>query len=332
MSAAVTLAATVTARSAVGASVRWTSIISGRRRTPLITRWGTRIVTRWRTTVVTRRWTTVVTRRGTTVVTGRRRAARPKIPLPESTTRRRHRRATIIAFDAQHAAGAGVRIEPKHATVGCHPFEAITRVAGGSYIGALHVGKAAWPLAANAVHDLIQRTDLPILDALPGTIGLCGGGLGGRGRTQQEQCKYGCKIPHGGNFYAAAHELRMNAPASLRSAIPRQYTHRHKGSPMRNKPNPALDAVSRVPPLLAGPVSSVSARGVKRPRGSLFAGADCGGRDSTVHGLFPSSRDCLTGLAAPNATFVLIGAMFESGLTDAMRRTRFRCNFSVINC
>ena len=36
---------------------------------------------------------------------------------------------------------------------------------------------------------------------------------------------------------------------------------------MRVKPKQALDAVSRVPPLLAGPVSSVSARGVDDPAG-----------------------------------------------------------------
>src|SRR6266513_6391141 len=181
MSAAVGKTATETAWSAVWASVRWTSIIS-RRRALLVTR---------------RRAT--ITGRGPTV-TGRRppRTLRQKISAPLSKGARRwNRRSSIIAFDAEHTAGARVGIEPEHAAVGGHPFEAITRIARGSYIGALHIGQTAGALAANAVHDLVQRADFAVLDTLAGPIRLCGDGRRGGCCTQQKQGKYGCKIPHG---------------------------------------------------------------------------------------------------------------------------------------
>src|SRR2546421_12944702 len=104
--------ATETALSAVRASVRWTSIIPG-----------------GRTLLVTRRRTTIPGRR-TTVTGGRaHRTLRQKIspPLPEGA-RRWNRRPSIVAFDAPHAAGAWVGIEPEHTTVWGDPFEAITRV------------------------------------------------------------------------------------------------------------------------------------------------------------------------------------------------------------
>src|ERR1700716_2526016 len=107
----------------------------------------------------------------------------------------------------------------------------------------------------------------------------------------------------------------MNAPASLRSATPRHYTPRHKGSPMRITPKQALDAVSRVPPLLAGPVSSVSARGVNRPRGSLLGDRkDCGNRSYTEHLV------AIAPIAAPNPALRLRSAKAHQA---PMRTTRF---------
>jgi hypothetical protein len=108
--------------------------------------------------------------------------------------------ATIIALNAEHTAGARIRIEPKHATVWRYPFEAITRIARRPHIGALHIGQVAGALAADASHDLIQGANLSVLDALPGAEGLSGGGLRGGCGTQQKQDKYGCKIPHGHDF------------------------------------------------------------------------------------------------------------------------------------
>src|SRR5258706_3444026 len=123
MSAITSEAATKASRPTVGAALwGWASIIAGRRRTALVTGWRTRIVTR----------------RRATVVTGWRRPwpPWPKIPpsLPERARRRRGRRPTVIAFDAEHAPRARIGIKPKHATVGGHPFEAITGISPGSPI------------------------------------------------------------------------------------------------------------------------------------------------------------------------------------------------------
>jgi len=107
--------------------------------------------------------------------------------LAEHATRRGHDWATIIALDTEHPAGAGIGIEPKHAAVGCYPFEAISRIARGPDIGALHIGEVAGPLAANASHDLIQGANLSVLHTLPGAKRLRGGGLGGHCCTQQKQ-------------------------------------------------------------------------------------------------------------------------------------------------
>jgi hypothetical protein len=120
--------------------------------------------------------------------------------LTEGARGQGDRRATIIALDAEHAAGARIRIEPKHAAIWGYPFEAITRIARRPDIGALHIGQIARALAANAPQDLNQGADLSVLDALPGTKGLSGGGLRGRCCTQQKQDKYGCKISHGDDF------------------------------------------------------------------------------------------------------------------------------------
>src|SRR5437868_15028645 len=173
--------ATETALSAVRASVRWTSIIPG-----------------GRTLLVTGRRTTIPGRR-TTVTGGRaHRTLRQKIsaPLPEGC-RRWNRWPSIVAFDAEHAARPRIGIEPQYAAVGGHPVDAITLITRRSHIRALHIGEAAGALAANAVHNLIQRADFAVLDTLAGPIRLCGDGRGGGCCTQQKQGKYGCKIPHG---------------------------------------------------------------------------------------------------------------------------------------
>src|SRR5882724_78527 len=174
MSASVAETAAKTA-SAVGAVIRWTSIVSGRRAV-IVTRWRSAVIAGWRSTVIAGWWY---------------RASRYKVPAPltEGARRQGHRRATIIALDAQHAAGARIGIEPQHAAIGCYPFEAIPRVARGSHIGSLHIGEVARAFAANASHDLIQRADFAVLDALPGTKRLCGSGRRPDCCTQQEQSK-----------------------------------------------------------------------------------------------------------------------------------------------
>jgi len=120
--------------------------------------------------------------------------------LAQKRTRHGRRWTTIIALDAQHAAGARIGVEPQDAAVWCYPFEAITRIARGSHIGTLHIGKAARAFAANASHDLIQRADFAVSDAFPGTKRLRGSGRRTRYCTQQKQDEYGCKIPHGDDF------------------------------------------------------------------------------------------------------------------------------------
>lgn len=71
-----------------------------------------------------------------------------------------------------------------------------------------------------------------------------------------------------GNFYVAAHELSMNAPSSRRSDRLGDYALRDKGTPTGIMPKTELEAVSRVTPLLARPISSRPA-GSHRARGPL---------------------------------------------------------------
>src|SRR5438552_17129092 len=106
----------------------------------------------------TRRGTTISGRRTTVTGGWAHRTLRQKISasLPKGA-RRWNRRPSIIAFDAEHAAGPRIGIEPQYAAVGGHPFQTITRVTRGPQIWALYIGEAAGSLAANAVHDLVQR-------------------------------------------------------------------------------------------------------------------------------------------------------------------------------
>src|SRR5215467_13519623 len=62
-------------------------------------------------------------------------AARREIAARRDCTRPR----PIVTLDAQDTSGAGVRIEPLHASVGGNPLQAVMRLAGGAGFGPLHI-------------------------------------------------------------------------------------------------------------------------------------------------------------------------------------------------
>jgi hypothetical protein len=128
--------------------------------------------------------------RATKLSSRRRTAARPALPL--------------IALNAEHTAGARVGIEPQHTAVWGEPFEAVVRLAGGTEIGSLDIGKIARASAANIVKNLIQRANFTGSNAVAGPVGLRHCRLGSHGCAEEEQREEWRRVPHRPFFIAVS--------------------------------------------------------------------------------------------------------------------------------